>query len=272
MVVLAAGTIGFHRTLHESWLQSLYRTVVTTSLAGLDTVPRTSGAQADLDRARARRADYLCLRRDDPRRGDRRWSLHGRAGRAKEAAEDRTAERALPHLRLRPCRPARRARVPALRRPVRRARLQHGRDRARARAEHSFHRGERHRGRGPARGRARARARPDRVLRLRRGQPLHHALRAFGAARSADRRASLRRGRGSQASAGGGRPRRPAVRDRGQGDGEPRPAPAGGGVPRHRHVGRRPGAPVRGDQGDRRVLLRPGNRSATCACAARPAR
>jgi voltage-gated potassium channel len=45
MVVLVAGTIGFHRTLHESWLQSLYRTVVTTSLAGLDTVPRTNGAR-----------------------------------------------------------------------------------------------------------------------------------------------------------------------------------------------------------------------------------
>jgi voltage-gated potassium channel len=45
MVVLVAGTIGFHRTLHESWLQSLYRTVVTTSLAGLDTVPSTNGAR-----------------------------------------------------------------------------------------------------------------------------------------------------------------------------------------------------------------------------------
>src|SRR3954463_2491699 len=45
MVVLVAGTIGFHRTLHESWLQALYRTVVTTSLAGLDTVPRTNGAR-----------------------------------------------------------------------------------------------------------------------------------------------------------------------------------------------------------------------------------
>ena len=45
MLVLAAGTIGFHRTLHESWMQSLYRTVVTTSLAGLDTVPSTNGAR-----------------------------------------------------------------------------------------------------------------------------------------------------------------------------------------------------------------------------------
>jgi voltage-gated potassium channel len=45
LVVLAAGTIGFQRSLHEGWLQSFYRTVVTTSLAGLDTVPRTNGAR-----------------------------------------------------------------------------------------------------------------------------------------------------------------------------------------------------------------------------------
>jgi voltage-gated potassium channel len=45
LVVFAAGTIGFHSALHESWLQSFYRTVVTTSLAGLDTVPRTDAAR-----------------------------------------------------------------------------------------------------------------------------------------------------------------------------------------------------------------------------------
>ena len=45
VVVFAAGTIGFRNTLHEGWLQSFYRTVVTTSLAGLDTVPRTNGAR-----------------------------------------------------------------------------------------------------------------------------------------------------------------------------------------------------------------------------------
>jgi voltage-gated potassium channel len=45
-VVFAAGTVAFHQALNESWLQSLYRTVVTTSLAGLDTVPRTDSARA----------------------------------------------------------------------------------------------------------------------------------------------------------------------------------------------------------------------------------
>ena len=36
---LAGGTIGFRLVLHEPWLQSLYRALVTTTLTGLDTVP-----------------------------------------------------------------------------------------------------------------------------------------------------------------------------------------------------------------------------------------
>ena len=46
LVVFAGGTIGFHESLGENWLQAFYRTVVTTSLAGLDTVPRTDSARA----------------------------------------------------------------------------------------------------------------------------------------------------------------------------------------------------------------------------------
>ncbi len=45
VVVFAGGTIGFHESLGENWLQAFYRTVVTTSLAGLDTVPRTDSAR-----------------------------------------------------------------------------------------------------------------------------------------------------------------------------------------------------------------------------------
>ena len=45
LLVFAGGTIAFHEALGESWLQSFYRTVVTTSLAGLDTVPRTDSAR-----------------------------------------------------------------------------------------------------------------------------------------------------------------------------------------------------------------------------------
>jgi voltage-gated potassium channel len=45
IVVFGAGTIAFHESLGENWLQSFYRTVVTTSLAGLDTVPRTNSAR-----------------------------------------------------------------------------------------------------------------------------------------------------------------------------------------------------------------------------------
>ena len=49
--------------------------------------------------------------------------------------------------------------------------------------------------------------------RLRRGQPLHHALGAGRAPRPADRRAGVDRGRRRQAPARRRRPRRPAVRD-----------------------------------------------------------
>jgi voltage-gated potassium channel len=46
VVLLVAGSIGFHESLDETWLQSLYRSVVTISLAGLDTVPRNDAARA----------------------------------------------------------------------------------------------------------------------------------------------------------------------------------------------------------------------------------
>jgi voltage-gated potassium channel len=46
VVVLFGGTIGFHQILDESWMQSFYRAVITTSLAGIDSVPANSGGQA----------------------------------------------------------------------------------------------------------------------------------------------------------------------------------------------------------------------------------
>jgi voltage-gated potassium channel len=45
VAVLVGGTIAFHQSLHESWMQSTYRTVVTISLAGLDTVPGNDWAR-----------------------------------------------------------------------------------------------------------------------------------------------------------------------------------------------------------------------------------
>jgi len=45
LVVVVGGTIAFHEFLHETWIQSTYRTVVTISLAGLDTVPRNDEAR-----------------------------------------------------------------------------------------------------------------------------------------------------------------------------------------------------------------------------------
>ena len=45
-VVVAGGTLGFHESLDETWVQAFYRAVVTASLAGLDTVPRNDSARA----------------------------------------------------------------------------------------------------------------------------------------------------------------------------------------------------------------------------------
>ena len=45
-VTIGGGTVGFRLILHESWSQSLYRAVITATLAGLDTVPSTDGARA----------------------------------------------------------------------------------------------------------------------------------------------------------------------------------------------------------------------------------
>jgi len=43
---LAGGTIGFHQILDESWFQSFYRAIITATLTGLDTVPRSDAARA----------------------------------------------------------------------------------------------------------------------------------------------------------------------------------------------------------------------------------
>jgi voltage-gated potassium channel len=45
VIVLAAGTVGFRAALDESWLQSFYRAVVSSSLTGLDTVPKNDSAR-----------------------------------------------------------------------------------------------------------------------------------------------------------------------------------------------------------------------------------
>jgi voltage-gated potassium channel len=43
--VILAGTAAFHHFSHEGWLQSFYRAVVTSSLTGLDTVPRNDSTR-----------------------------------------------------------------------------------------------------------------------------------------------------------------------------------------------------------------------------------
>src|SRR5438105_8158098 len=44
-LVLGVGTIGFHSAIGEPWLQSFYRAVVSSTLTGLDTVPKNDGAR-----------------------------------------------------------------------------------------------------------------------------------------------------------------------------------------------------------------------------------
>ena len=45
VIVLAIGTVGFRAALDEPWLQSFYRAVVSSSLTGLDTVPKNDSAR-----------------------------------------------------------------------------------------------------------------------------------------------------------------------------------------------------------------------------------
>jgi voltage-gated potassium channel len=45
VVTLLAGTIAFRETLHEPWFQSFYRSVVTVTLTGLDSIPRNDSAR-----------------------------------------------------------------------------------------------------------------------------------------------------------------------------------------------------------------------------------
>ena len=45
VVVVASGALGYHAALDETWLQSVYRSVVTVSLTGLDSVPRNDSSR-----------------------------------------------------------------------------------------------------------------------------------------------------------------------------------------------------------------------------------
>ena len=46
LLVLGGGTVGFHRTLHESWSQSLYRAIAAFSLTSVDAAPPSNAARA----------------------------------------------------------------------------------------------------------------------------------------------------------------------------------------------------------------------------------
>ncbi|MGB2953170.1 MAG: NAD-binding protein [Gaiellaceae bacterium] len=46
VAVIAGGAVGFRLALDEPWTQAFYRAIVTATLAGLDTVPRSDSARA----------------------------------------------------------------------------------------------------------------------------------------------------------------------------------------------------------------------------------
>ena len=121
-----------------------------------------------------------------------------------------SGSRPLHHLRLRPRRPPRRPRSSA--RPAIRTSSSTSaptRSTLRASAATCYVEGSGTEDEDLATRGARPGTRARRVVRLRRGQPLHHALGALAAARPDDRRARERRGRREEAQARRRRPRRP---------------------------------------------------------------
>jgi voltage-gated potassium channel len=45
VAIIALGTLAFHHFTHEGWIQAFYRSVVTSSLTGLDTVPQNDSTR-----------------------------------------------------------------------------------------------------------------------------------------------------------------------------------------------------------------------------------
>jgi voltage-gated potassium channel len=45
VITIAGGTVGFHQILKETWFQSFYRSIITATLTGLDTVPQNDAAR-----------------------------------------------------------------------------------------------------------------------------------------------------------------------------------------------------------------------------------
>ena len=246
---------------HESWLRSLYRSVVTTSLTGLDIEPArdrrrsssrwcSSSAAWHSSPTSPARSPRRCSAASSPAPGPRsegggrssRMRDHyiicgyGRVGR-RVAAEFREAG---VHLR--------------------RARLQRRRARGGARgAATLFIEGNGTDDDDLRGGRARPRARARRRLRLRRRQPLHRRSRRArpGPNLLIVARASTEDAARKLKLAGADRIVQP-YQTAGPRDGEPRAEAAGDRLPRRRDDRRRPRPPLRGDRGHARRPARPG--------------
>ena len=121
------------RAARGSCSTSVYRSIVTLSLTGLDTSRRPTAGEVSRSCSLLAGVAIFRLPCERDRRADRARRADGSGGRAKEAEDDREPGRPLHHLRLRPGRPRVARGVPCGRRAVRRPRFQPGR-RSRSRA------------------------------------------------------------------------------------------------------------------------------------------
>ena len=112
-VTIAAGTVAFHESIDESWFQSFYRSVVTVSLTGLDSVPASDGARVVSIVLVVVGITIIAYAGAVIVEAVAGGVCHGRAGGTTEGAGDPAAERPLHHLRLRPRRPASRGGIRA---------------------------------------------------------------------------------------------------------------------------------------------------------------
>ena len=271
-VALVVGAVVFALILHESALDSVYRSTVTLSLTGIDTKPdNAAGEVVTIVLILAGMAIYGYLASSIVE-----LIAHGvLTGTISNRRRRHVIDRISDHYII--CgfgRVGRQVgrRVPRRRRPVRRPRLQSRGARDRAAGGRSVPRRQRYEGRGPRGGRSRAGARAGRLLRLGRRQPLHHRLGPDGSTGDPDRRPGLDRGRCEQDAPRRRRSGRSALRRRRPGDCQAHAEAHRFGVSRHRLPARRPRPALRGDRDHDEPAPRRGGRSARRACDTRPAR
>ena len=247
--MLAVGTVGFVLLTDEGWAAAFYRSVVSTTLTGLDSRPEGTAARALHRRPPPGGRGNLPLPCGRGRRADHARGRRGVLRRRTEEKGHRPAARPHDHLRLRPRRPQRRGGVRARRQHLRRDRRQRrldrggGRDAAPTSCTGTGPRTSISR-RPASRMPAPSSPRPTPTSRISssRSPPAPPGPTSSSSrVRPTTRRRASCTSRAPTASCSPTPPRAP--------DREPRPQAAGRRLPRHRLDGRRRRAPLRGDHG-----------------------